>query len=156
MEAIDVGKIIPTIASIVIMVPAGIGFILAGLYFIKKRQRIKRNGEVIELPVIRMIEDSSNVSSSDGNYHGPSYYPVFELPYNGKVYELKTETWSHKTKEGDRIRIRFNKENPYEYEIYGDKRMPFVSVMFFATGVVMIVIAIFLAIFFSFFLWLLF
>src|SRR5690606_19694676 len=135
------------IMVIVILVPAGIAFILAGNHFRKKRLRIIENAEIVELPVLRMIEDSSNSYAGD-QYVGPSYYPVFELEYGGKTYELKTETWSHKTQEGEVLPIRFNRENPYEYEIYGDKRMVFVYWLFIGAGITFFLVTIIASIFF--------
>lgn len=149
-SSFDVGNIIAPFFTLVIMLPFAIGFMIAGNHMIKKRRRIKANGEVVELPVIRMIEDATNTSSSDGNYHGPSYYPVFELNYGGQTYELKNQTWSHKTKEGDLLEIMFNRDNPNEYEIVGDKRMAFISYLFFFTGVFFLIAALVLSVFFIF------
>ena len=115
----------------------GTVFVLLGCIF-WRIQAVKNSYTGLGEARVVSIERRYNSSS-----HSSYYFPQLEFMVEGKQYFLKSSvgTSDAKDQEGQQVMVRYNPDNPQQFQIEGDNAWKILKIVFLSLGSLFVVLA---------------
>lgn len=115
----------------------GIVFVLLGCIF-WRIQAVKNSYTGLGEATVVSIERRYNSST-----HSSYYFPQLELTAGGKQYFLKSSmgTSDSKYQEGQRVMVRYNPDDPHQFQIEGNNGWKILKIVFLSIGSIFVIIS---------------
>lgn len=115
----------------------GTVFVLLGCIF-WRIQAVKNSYTGLGEARVVSIERRYNSSS-----HSSYYFPQLELTVDGKQYFLKSSvgTSDIKYQEGQQVTVRYNPDNPQQFQIEGNNAWKILKIVFLSFGSLFVILA---------------